>query len=604
MRTLETAANRQSDQPVNGGWRAAAVPVLAAVLTAILSFAGLWLAFGDPRPWVRYPIVYTNGRDALWNLFLIKTVLDTGWAAANPFVGAPFGSTLYDFPRTEAIFLVAYRAGGFFTSNVPLLHNAFYAAGFPLCAWTALAVLRSELRVGWPLAITGALAFSWMPYHFLRNEHLHLSNYMAVPAGLWLTMRVASSRPPFFESGRLRPPPVVVAGAIALVAWTSSYYAFTTVVLVLAVAGLESIARRSRLPAASALLVAGSISVLLGLTLVPALRHRAIEGTNPIVAVRSVAESHVYSLQPIHLLLPSEAHRFPALASPARTYNGSVPDINENRWAALGLIGAIGFVLLITHVLTGSRMLPDGPGVTVLARATMVAIFLGMSGGLGALVALVVTPQFRALNRVSPFIGFCSIAAVTVLIDRALPGRGAGRRIAALGIAAAIATLALFDQVPVVKTDPAAIGSAFDSDRAFVARLERVLPPAAMIYQIPYVQFPETPQLLREPSYSPVRLYIHSRMLRWSGGGMKGRPGDYWNAEVSRLPASTALDLVRSGGFSGVVVDRQALLDRGEAFDRALEALHAGTRVDNADGTLTFYRFPRVGAGSSRVPGS
>ena len=47
--------------------------------------------------------------------------------------------------------------------------------------------------------------------------------------------------------------------------------------------------------------------------------------------------------------------------------------------------------------------------------------------------------------------------------------------------------------------------------------------------------FPEVPPLHREPLYSPMRMFVHSRDLRWSYGGMKGRPGDYWHQALDRL---------------------------------------------------------------------
>ena len=41
----------------------------------------------------------------------------------------------------------------------------------------------------------------------------------------------------------------------------------------------------------------------------------------------------------------------------------------------------------------------------------------------------------------------------------------------------------------------------FDSDRAFVERIESLLPHDAMVYQVPYTRFPEVPPLYRERFY-------------------------------------------------------------------------------------------------------
>ncbi len=578
-------------------WGASRDAVLAVATTGLVCVAGVWLNFGPLHDWIRYPLSYTDRSDALANLCVIKTVIETGWANGSAALGAPFGATFLDFPRSEVAFLLFYRAAGVFTANVALIHNVFYFAGFPLAAWSALAVLRSELRVAWPLAAAGGIVFCWLPYHFLRLEHLHLANYAAVPIAVWLVLRVAGERPPFFERGRLGPATTFVWVGIALVAATSIYYAFFAVVLVAAVGVLEALAARSPRPAASAVLVIAAIGAALAIALAPALRYRAVAGSNPAVAARSVIEVETYSLRPIHLLLPSDSDGLSPLSSVARTYNASAPLINENRYAALGVIGALGFVLLLLHLSSGNRVLPASPALATLARANLAAVLLAVTGGLGSLLAVLVTPQFRALNRISIFIAFFSIAAVVAAIDRVAARFGPMRARATCAAAMVLVVLA-FVEGPTARPDAAAIAATFDSDRAFVERIERLLPAGAMVYQLPYTQFPEVPAFRREPPYSPMRMYVHSRTLRWSYGGMKGRPGDLWHQAVDRLPLPERVGRLQAAGFAGLVLDRAALPDAGRACDDALARLGAGDRIDSRDGTLAFYGLPAPGVSS------
>jgi phosphoglycerol transferase len=577
--------------------------LLATLITGLLSLAAPWVVFRPVQDWVRYPLSYTDRQDALANLWVIKTVVETGSPYANPALGAPFGAVSFDFPRSEVLFLLFYRAAGLATDNVALIHNVFYLAGFPLVAWPALAVLRRELHVAWPLAVAGAVVFCWLPYHFLRLEHLHLSNYVAVPIAAWLMLRVGGERPPFFERGRLGPPGWAVWLAVALVALTSIYYAFFAVVLIAGVGAIGTVAERSWRPALSALLVVASIVAAVAIALTPVMRYRAAEGANPAVAVRSVGENDLYALRPIHLLLPSASHTSARLASLARTYNASVLP-NENQYAALGLVGAAGFALLLVHLLTGNRVLPGTRGVAALARGNLLALLFAVSGGMGALVALLVTPQFRALNRISVFVAFFSIVAVVVAIDRAVGRLGATRARVTFGAAAALVVLAFVDQRPAPHPGVATVATTFDSDRAFVEAIERVLPQDATVYQLPYTQFPEVRPLYREPFYSPMRMFVHSRRLRWSYGGMKGRPGDYWHQALDRLSLRDRLGRIRAAGFTGLVLDRAALPDGGLEHDRALAALGAVDRFESRDGSLVFYRLPdiRTQANASRPP--
>ena len=306
--------------------------------------------------------------------------------------------------------------------------------------------------------------------------------------------------------------------------------------LLLATGALEGIVTRSLRPVASALLVVVVVAAALGIALTPLVRHRAVEGPNPETASRSAGETDVYSLRLVHLLLPSDHHRFSPFGALARTYDAHAPFVNENRLAALGVLGALGFVLLVAHTLTGNRVLPATAAMATLGRATVVAVLFAVSGGLGTLVALAVTPQFRALNRISVFIAFFSIAALMARSIGLCPALPEMRPRITLGLAVALVAVAVLDQGPAFRPDAASIARTYDSDRAFVARIEQVLPPGAMVYQVPYTQFPEVPPLLHEPLYSPMRMYLHSKTLRWSYGGMKGRPGDDWHRAADRLP--------------------------------------------------------------------
>ena len=66
-----------------------------------------------------------------------------------------------------------------------------------------------------------------------------------------------------------------------------------------------------------------------------------------------------------------------------------------------------------------------------------------------------------------------------------------------------------------------------------------------------------------------VSLSLHSTTLRWSGGGLKGRPQSSWPAAMStELPSEAVRDLAEMG-FSGIVVDRAATKDQGKALEAA-----------------------------------
>ncbi len=567
--------------------------LLACALATAVSLAGVALAFGPLRDWTRYPLLYTNAQDALFNLFFVKTVLETGWYASNPALGAPFGATFLDFPKPETLFLLGYRVAGLFTRNAALVYNVFYFLGFPLVTLAALGVLRRELRVSWPASIAGGLLFSWLPFHYARIEHLFLSDYLAVPLAVGLVLRVCGDRPPFFESGRLRAAVPGVWLMIALAGSAGIYYAYFAVLLISASGLVAALATRAWRPATSATLVALTLGAVATVNLAPSILYRAREGANPFVAARSLADADVYALRPLQLFLPYEGHRLTALAGPARSFVASLAPAPAERKAALGVFGAAGCLLLILHLLSGNRVLAPTPAMATLARANALAIVVGVAGGFGALVSLFISPVFRALDRISVFIGFIALAAFVAALDRGLRRLDGPRHWRTVTVFVAVVGVGFLDETPAnARPDSPAAFQTFASDRAFVSRIERELPSGAMVYQLPYAGFPEARKLVREPFYSSLRPYLHSASLRWSYGGMKGRHGDRWHRMVDGMPLAERIAAVQAAGFRGIVVDRLALRHRGRDCERTLRELGLPGPESSADGSLAFYQLP------------
>src|SRR5262249_11178494 len=140
--------------------------------------------------------------------------------------------------------------------------------------------------------------------------------------------------------------------------------------------------------------------------------------------------------------------------------------------------------------------------------------------------------ELRAWNRISIFIAFFAFTAVAYGLDwigrwcARRWGGGTGWRITGLGAPAALLGVGGLDQVsPAVVPDYRATAARWDSDEAFVARVERRMPPGAEIFELPFRQYPEADARGGLGPYDLGRLYLHSDSLKWSWGGMRGREG-------------------------------------------------------------------------------
>ena len=92
--------------------------LLATLITGVLSLAGPAACVRPDARLGSLSAVLHRPTDALANLWVIKTVVETGSPYASPALGAPFGAMFFDFPRSEVLFLLFYRAAGLVTANI------------------------------------------------------------------------------------------------------------------------------------------------------------------------------------------------------------------------------------------------------------------------------------------------------------------------------------------------------------------------------------------------------------------------------------------------------------------------------------------------------
>ena len=124
------------------------------------------------------------------------------------------------------------------------------------------------------------------------------------------------------------------------------YYAFFACFF-LSVAGLSAALYRRRLyPLVAAGLVIAVLVVAFLANYSPTLIHHWRHGSNPEAVLRQPANAETYALKITQLLLPTRGHRLTRLRDFKADYLATAV-VNENDSAALGLVGALGFVGLV-----------------------------------------------------------------------------------------------------------------------------------------------------------------------------------------------------------------------------------------------------------------
>ncbi len=572
----------------------AALILCLAIQSLLFEFSSLDLTI---------PLVY--GDDALLTHALAKTLVERPWCSTNPALGAPGVMELYDFPMADGLHFLWLKALSVLGADWPTAVNLYFLLTFPLTTLSSLGAMR---RLGLPSApaVVCSLLFAFLPYHLIRNQaHLLLAGYYVVPlsvlAAVWIAWGAlpATGQMPTPERPWLRR---LALATICLLQASAGIYFAAFACFLLLVAGISGCVERRQirpLAIAGLLILATSAGVIANVA--PTIVYWSKHGRNSDVAQRPVAHAEFFGLKLAQLLLPVEGHRITPLARLRDRYNKSSLTPNENGSVTLGAVGAAGFLALLWIALFGRRRRGPRDLLDLLSKFNLAAVLLATTGGFGVMFNLLVDPSIRCYNRMGVFLGFFSLAAIAQLMAPCAAGCGLARGRQALGgmLLAAVLVLGILDQAPPavvpapnwIVPDRAVMIEQFRSDAEFVARLEAATPAGAMIYQTPYVSFPESIPFQRLGPYDQLRPYLHSTKLRWSFGCMRGRAADHWQQAIFLLPMAQRLVAIKEAGFSGILVHRRAFADDGRQIESELTELFGEASVESRNRELVYFSF-------------
>ncbi|MTD14108.1 hypothetical protein GIS00_09140 [Nakamurella sp. YIM 132087] len=620
-----TAIPERVDLPAENRWVRLLRRAMPYLTSAVLSTA----AFAIITRWWRgdWSIPYYYGLDSVSSAGHFRTVLETGWYEFQPRLGWPYGQRYHDYPFSDDLqpFIIKMFGWiGFSADSWPLVFNIYYVLGYPLAGMAAVFFFR-RCGMAVPLAVALSVLFSVSPYHFYRNEtHFFLGEYWLLPPAMWIVLRVLQGRP-IWGLRRFRTPPrwdgrapwlTPVAGAVTgrgavttailvLVVLSGAYYAVFTGFL-LGAATVFALLRRRDMRRFGGAVVAGVLVVITtAAPMVPDFLHLAAFGNNPGALGRDPYGAELYALTLSELLLPATGHPISSWAELRDNFNTDFPYGDEA--PALGTVAAIGFLLLLgvlALILIGrwNRAPKDSAqrrrGVVLgqLAVLAWSGFLMATTGGLGSFIELAGTDSIRGWNRMSIFIMLFSLAAVGLLLQglatrvRRRTGRALVPLLATVVLVAGTADQSLDSAIPQYE----AAQSNWLAEQSFVDAIE-ALQPGGAIFQVPYMAWPESNALHWATTNDVLRLYLHSSTLRWSEGGIKGRPETEWSWFVSQEQPEDMVRDIAIVGFTGIVVDRYATPDNGAEIENGLEPLLGAPTLVSSNGRYSFIPLGTAG---------
>lgn len=500
---------------------------------------------------------------------------------ATDLLGAPFQAIQVDFPLygDTLNYLIRGVILGLTGGNLGLTINIFYVLLFPATFCTSFYVLR---RLGGKelFAFLGAMLFTALPYRIIRGTgHLDLSNYTYIPFTLYLCWLIYSDE----KSKKYGKKRLVYLGLWLIpIALSGIYYAFFSCFFI-CVAFVLRFFKDRHISKVAIVSIAGIVA-LIGVAMLPTLYFQHIYGTSPESPIRYPTEAEAYALKITQFFIPNQTHGISILEKLITGY-ADAPVPNEGS-EYLGIVGAIG-LLLSLFCITGFQKSDER--IWLLGKLNLTAILLATVGGFGSIFAIVVTPQIRAYNRISVFVGFISIATVVLLISK-IEKLIKWKRLLIAGTIM-VAGISLVEQT-IFQGDTQSFVQDYYSDQAFVEKIEEYASEGGMIYQYPYYQFPETPPMNQMGDYALARGYVHSDSLKWSYGDYKGQDSDLWNRSLSEKSIPDQIECITVIGFEGIYIDTFAYTpEELEDIINQIETTIGAedVRFSSENGRLIFY---------------
>ncbi len=514
----------------------------------------------------------------------VKNVLEHGWIDSDRFLGAPWGQHANDFPGADNLHLAVIRVLGLGSDQYGVVLNAYFLLSFPLAAGAALWAFR-YFGISRVLSAVLAVLFALAPYHFTRAEgHLFLAAYYPVPFAVVLLHKVALGRP-LWTRRRWSLTNVGTFLALVLLGSASSYYGIFTLLLATLAGGLRLLQERNLRRLGGVVAMQAMLLGVLVANMLPNLLYQRSHGPNLVALVRNQGATEIYSFKLTSLLLPWPQHRIGALADLRDHYDTTFPLRSE--YPALGLVAAVGLLLLLgTLVLSATRGRRESP-LADLSGLTLLTFLLGTVGGLATLFALTISDNLRGWNRLSIFLSVLCLAAVGRAVDARLDVTSSALRAA---VAVALLAVGVYDQTPAQQpAQRQELLASWNSDEAFTRQIQQTVPRDGIVFQLPYLFYPEAHTLVELHDSDPFRFYLHSTTVRWTYGSIRGRAKADWSAAVAAQPVDQMLGLLAAANIAGVQVSRQGYADRGAALETQLSTVLGQQPVVSRDEKFSFF---------------
>lgn len=528
--------------------------IILACTTGLVGYASLGKGFD-------FDVVFETAGDGFSVLAFIKGIQENGFVGAwfNDRIGAPEVSALIDFPGMGNLEIIIFWILSLFTESTTKILYTFLILSFILDG-ISMSVLMRKLNLNMEVSFVFSCLFSFAPFHFYRYlGHSSLILYVSVPISLYLGAYVAGI---IDEDKKWK----LITASIILGIGYGYYYAFGLIILAMAYL-IGFIGTENKKEILGRLWIGGAVLVTVFVGLLPKITYSLFYGGNLEAGQRVFYEQEIYGLKIINLLLPVTYSRIDFFRNLTNSYiTSGAPLVTENYTASLGFVGSVGFILLcfalifslINKTKCNSK---EWKLIDYLSLLTASFVLIGAIGGFGEIFNWLVTATIRCYNRSSIILTCTSLMMVAILVNKV---KIKSNRLSII-VCVLILFVGMYDQVKVSSDNwQAGLRDTQTMYETYFEKVEDNLSDNAMVYQLPYMRYPENGPVHNMPDYKPFVGYVFTDNLRWSYGAVRGRNERAGELNIDEGMSYNFLAGIKEEGFDAVYIDLDGYADGGE----------------------------------------
>jgi hypothetical protein len=510
---------------VYGRWSAAewAVPIEYGLTPEVADVQSAFGAFKAAEDGAFWPVIFHN----------------------IPQLGAPYVANWNDYPVTEDFLIWG-------TGVLAKVIGLFPAANFAVMLLQVLAALAfyytaRRFKCDWKWSFVGALLFGLAPFGFAHSlHHIVITAYWHTALAVLVCFWVSNGR-----GLRIGARDYWIAVAVAvLTGWQNVYYTSMFIQMM----GIGMIVQwvrhgwRAALPGFSLGCVAFAAFMIMNLDTIG---YALLHGRNLSAAVRNYGQMELYALKLVDCFIPSPNHKIPIFSALGFHYYSIASLTAEIPPACyFGLAGIAAFLWLAAGTVRDAITLKMRR-IPLEAILTLWIFFFATVGGVNSIAGVLGFQMFRSTTRYS-IVLLCIALLFAVrrisLIAKRWPSPWPLVAPLLIGIVAVWEILP-----PAAGENIETVSQAVNSDRTFAQEMEAALPKGGMVFQLPVMDYPESPGAL--PAYDHFRPYLYTNDLHYSFGSVKGRVQDAWQHVVGAMPPAEQVATLENYGFSAIYIN-------------------------------------------------